>query len=142
MKQVLFSLTVRCKRDLVQLRQQTRRIAALLGFADHDQASLAAGVFALACRVHKHRATWNFCVENRYFCICLDRESPFDDRIQKRLPEQALLGGPDVEWVARKLSGLLCVDVFGEIQKLNQELLSAHLALQALQKGGRMKPAA
>lgn len=149
MKQILFTHSVNGKRDLVLVRQRARQIGALLGFSAQDQAGLAAGVFALACQVYRRRGrtTWNFSVENRRFRIGPQTDNAWlpgvgSVGIAKLLPEQAAMSGPDIGWVARELSRLGPVDVFGEMQKLNQELLGALLEIRAFQGDRAMKPAA
>jgi len=144
MRQILLSLSVGGKKDLVQIRQRARQLAALLGYGARDQAILAAGVFALACQRHRcqGRTTWNFSLENghlRIFPEDMDRRS---GQIEKWLPEKSALSEADIRWVTKEMGRQATVDIFGEIQKLNQELVQALLEVRAIQVEPPMRPAA
>ena len=144
MRQILLSLSVGGKKDLVQIRQRTRQLAALLGYGARDQAILAAGVFALAYQRHRcqGRTTWNFlldCGRLRIFPEGMDRTAA---QIEKWLPERVPLSQADIRWVTTEMSRQATVDIFGEIQKLNQELLQALLEVQPFQQEGPLRPAA
>lgn len=129
MKQILLSLQVDGKKDLVLLRQRTRQLAALLGFPAEDQAILATVVFDRACRVYRkrRRTSWIFWVEDRQIRILPSVPLLPDVEIHKRLPEKSLLSSVDIQWVMQQICRLTPVDIFGEIQKLNQDMLQALL---------------
>jgi uncharacterized protein YneF (UPF0154 family) len=144
MRQMLLSLCVTGKKDLVQIRQRTRQLAALLGYGARDQAILAAGVFALACQKHRcqGRTTWNFSLKGRHLHIFPAGRDRTAAQIEKWLPEQAPLTEADIRWLTMEMGRQARVDIFGEIQKLNQELVQALLEVQAIQGEGPMRPAA
>ena len=144
MRQILLSLSVGGKKELVQIRQRTRQLAALLGYGPRDQAILAAGVFALACQTHRRqgRTNWNFLLENGRLRIFREGRDRNAGQIEKWLPEMASLSDADIHWVTREMSRQATVDIFGEIQKLNQELLQALLEVPAFPGERPMRPAA
>ena len=144
MRQILLSLSVGGKKELVQIRQRTRQLAALLGYGPRDQAILAAGVFALACQTHRRqgRTNWNFLLENGRLRIFREGRDRNAGQIEKWLPEKASLSDADIHWVTREMSRQATVDIFGEIQKLNQELLQALLEVPAFPGERPMRPAA
>ena len=144
MRQILLSLSVGGKKDLVQIRQRTRQLAALLGYGPRDQAILAAGVFALAHQTHRcqGRTVWNFSLENSHLRIFPKGRDSGAAQIKKWLPEKAVLSEPDIRWVTREMSRQATLDIFGEIQKLNQELLQALLEVPAFPGERPMRPAA
>ncbi|HMF18920.1 MAG TPA: hypothetical protein VKE98_17060 [Gemmataceae bacterium] len=145
MKQFLLSVCVRGKKDLVLLRQRTRQLAALLGCDGTDQTILAATVFDLACQRHQRRprATWSFWVADRRLRIAPDVwHSGPNLHIVKRLPERAILGDADIQWVIKEMGRLAPVKVFEEMQKLNQDLLQALLEARRVQRTGTIRTAA
>src|SRR5262249_42106008 len=143
MKQFLLSLPVHGKKDLVLVRQRTRQLAALLGYGTQDQALLAAGVFDLACQMNRRhlRATWQFVVEDGYLRIC-PADGTARAHIEKRLPENTGLSDEDIVWVAGEMCRLAPLDVFGELQRLNQEFLRVLLQTRSVSKQGSRRSAA
>jgi hypothetical protein len=142
MKQILLSLPVQGKKDLVLVRQRTRQLAALLGFSAEDQAVLASVIFDRACRVYQQRrpTSWIFRVENRQLRIAPSSPLMADLGVHKRLPEYAVLSEADLSWVIRQVCRLTPVDIFAEMQKLNQEILQALLGREVGAKS--IRPAA
>jgi hypothetical protein len=137
MKTILLSIGVGGKKDLVLLRQRTRQLASLLGFDDPDLTILAASVFDLACQRHRRRTTWNFWVESGCLHIAPDdSHRNLNGHIHKRLPTKPPFGNADILWLIRTICRLAPVNIFAEMQKVNQELLQALLTARSAQGKG------
>jgi len=132
----LYSLRVRCKRDIVVARQRARQIAGLLGFAGHEQTCIAAAVFEIARSAYEVNGAGSLCfdVDEQVFRVCVDsaRLSGRGLRLEKPLPsESPALAREDLEWAVRELARFSRFNLFEEIRQQNQELLHAVHELQA-----------
>jgi hypothetical protein len=149
MKQTLLILGVDTKTDVLRARQRTRQIAGLLGYAPEQQATLAATVFYLAHQllVEGGVATLEFAVNDAVFLVqptcsagrhpeLLTLRPPASTlKLQQPLPPRNdALPAVDLAWLARELNQRTPLELFAEIQRQNQELLAAHLELQACRK--------
>lgn len=145
---VLLQVTLRRRRQLVQVRQRCRQMAALLGLATVDQAAVSAAVFALACQVleRRQRVRVIFQVHGQFLEIHLSEEGtplpgaeppwhlPRVDsreenhspdgpwRLTKKLPPQSLTAD-DLAWVVQQIGQQTDADLFAEIVRQNQEIL-------------------
>ncbi len=159
---VLLQVTLRRRRQLVQVRQRCRQVAALLGLATVDQAAVSAAVFALACQVLKRRPRVRvvFQLHGQFLEIHLsgegtslpDAEPPWNLprvdsreenrspdgpwRLTKKLPPQDLTP-EDLAWVVQQIGQQTDADLFAEIVRQNQEILQM---VQEL-RGSEMEPA-
>jgi hypothetical protein len=142
------TLKLRGKKDALQARQMSRRVANLLCFDPHEQACIAAGVFVVACQALKllGKARLFFQIENnqlqvftqeaksgtaavsanRITEIFHEGEPKSLFRLTKPLPAGR---GKDVEeldlgWLAHKVEEAACNGMFEEIVKQNQEILT------------------
>jgi hypothetical protein len=133
MDSLLAIVRVRGKKDLVTARQQTRRLAHLLGFEAREQACLAAAVFALACQAYRRRKSVRiyFQVKRKSLRISFGpkkrgvlSETP---RLEKVLPASAAFENADLKWIVKELARHHFVSLFEELEQANRELLQAML---------------
>jgi hypothetical protein len=144
----LLKVTVSTYRDVVRVRQLTRRAAALLSFETIDQICLAAAAFDLAWQAFHPagRASVSFLVDENMFRVVCKHESLGDGPhllLEKSLPPPAcgvLL--TDLAWTLEQVTALGPLDLFEELQTANRELLRTLLELAALRtKGSDAAPA-
>lgn len=144
MHQTLFHLPLATKRDALLARQRARQVASLLGYDFHDQACIAAGVFAIACQVLSLGAPMRLCfsVANDCFHVFVSgraaklQNSPHElslFRLEKGIPSRCKLSGEDLVWAVKQLDQLVPVSTFDEIYHVNQELLATIHALKMCQ---------
>jgi hypothetical protein len=138
MSNVLFSLSVKRKRDLLRVRQLAGQAAGLLGFDPTDQKCLAAAIFDLACQAHAVGGRARVSLEISETCfhvvctpVAKKRRAGVpptpDFQLSKCLPTVAPVAREDVPWMLQQLQDLTPLDVFEEIKKINQELLGVLL---------------
>jgi hypothetical protein len=154
MTHLLFTLSLKRKRDLLRARQLVRHVAHLLGFSGADQLCLTATVFELACQAwtpSKRARISCEIAENCLQVVCTPRlkERPSQGLeklpagcVSKPLPTTASSAAPrdDLPWILKQLVELAPLDVFEEMQKINQELLQLLLDL-ARQRAGQANSA-
>jgi hypothetical protein len=138
----LLVLKVRGKRDVVLARERARQVAGLLGFDAVEQACIAAAVFMIACQARERvgQAILQFQVEDGVFCVMPVPRSPADSgtlpvplRLEKALPQRdGTVALDDLPFVIRQLALHGPQDLFREIQRQNDELLSVLAELQRL----------
>ncbi len=144
MNTTLLSVLLKTKRDILRIRQLTYRAADLLGFSTSDQVRLAAAVFDLACQAKTPTGRARVCFEVvdgwlRVTCS-LVAKAPRRRRdhgttalvVNKRLVATRPLADEDVGWTLRQFQEMAPLDVFEEMQRINQDLLGALLELSRL----------
>lgn len=121
----LAAIAVRKPRDLVRARQQTRQLAALLGFDSRQQAVLTAEVFALLCRRWRRHLRPNliFGVENHFLKVVID-DGQGNDRFTVALPDAVPNALDDVAWMMSELNRRAPINVIEEMEMQNRELLA------------------
>jgi hypothetical protein len=141
----LISLRLRNKRDAMVARQRARQLAGLLGYDNHDQAVIAAGVFAIAWQVLGLRSPveLSFDIENNLLRVfARSRRRPADEAtspstsvlcLEKPVPERTRIGLDDLAWAIDCLDNITPAQMYEEIYRLNQELLATLHALQMAQ---------
>ena len=154
MTHLLFTLSLERKRDLLRVRQLVRHVANLLGFSCADQLCLTATAFELACQAwtpsQRARISCEI-VEDSLQVVCTPffeehqpqgSEKPSSGRVSKHLPAASSAAAPrnDLRWILKQLVELAPLDLFEEMQKINQDLLQLLLDL-ARQRDGQGNPA-
>jgi hypothetical protein len=126
----LFSLRLRCRRDLVRARWRARQIAGLLGFDSLEQAEIAAVVFEIARQTYDRQAPcmlrFQLLGEALHVFPVGDRRRDQAGHLARPLPRKALAPAwEDVPWLVRELVRRTPLNLFEELRKQNQELLRA-----------------
>jgi hypothetical protein len=138
-------------KDAILARQRARRVASLLSFDIHEQACIAAATFVIACQALKlfGKARLCFQIENRQLQIYAQERKaasnapqlPISNRLAgmivqdvdpkalfrmiKPLPQQQNVGEEiELGWLVKKVEETAGSQLFDEIIKQNQEILS------------------
>ena len=147
---------VRGKKDAIRARHRARQIASLLRFPLQEQACIAAGTFAVACQALDvlGKALLCFQLEDNQLQVYIrtggqierqrrrkrhelvDGDGPSLMRLVKRLPEEQPISEADLAWLIHNADESP-VELFEEVVKQNQEMLSLLHELAASQKHGR-----
>jgi hypothetical protein len=142
MDTILFTLTLKNKRQAVRVRAATRQAAAFIGFAPRDQICLSAAAFDLARQALDLAgvATARFHLAGDCFQIACtptrqDGTESTPLRLSKRLPGVAAVPLEDLPWMLQQLTEIAPADPFEELCRANQELLQALLDLAKAQPG-------
>ena len=146
MGQTLLSLPLRNKRDAMVARQRTRQLTGLLGYDIHDQAGIAAGVFAVAWQILSLQSPvqLSFLLDNGLLKVLAEarrklpgsRPAEPNPRVlclERPLPARAKMGAEDIAWAVDRLDQVTPAHMYDEVYRLNQELLAALQALEASQ---------
>jgi hypothetical protein len=140
---------LRGKKDAILARQKARRIASLLCYPPHEQACIAAGVFVVACQglALLGKARLCFQIENRQLQVFAQQAiseqsntcpAPANRitevlrevdpktlyRLTKPLPPEQQVSEKDLGWLVHKVEETAPDNLFGEIVRQNQEILS------------------
>lgn len=131
----LWTIPLRQRRDALQARQRARQIAGLLGFEFFDQACISAGVFAIAWQALQTRSQVELCfqIDRDTFQIFARTQNPTGPpaqapvyRMEKKLPPgEKRLALEDVVWSIAHLDKYTPDQLYEEIHRQNQELLSS-----------------
>lgn len=122
----LLTISLRKKRDLVRSRQRARQIAGLLGFDAREQMEFAAAVFELARVVQREER----CGRLRFrLGATVIRVEPVQSNLglclEKPVDEARFrMSREDLVWAVRELDHGTPLNVFEEMEKQNQELLT------------------
>jgi hypothetical protein len=131
-------MPVRSKRDLLAVRQRTRQLVSLLGFAATEQASIPSAVFDLAwqalCQHGQTRVS--IAVEEGKLVIIHDAgvtPSP-PVRLERALPQRTdAPAADDLLWLVQQLGQRTPLIVFEELARMNQDLLHVLVELNRCQ---------
>ncbi len=137
----LLTFTIERKRDLLRARKAIRQAAELLGLHGQDQICITAAGFDLACQAHQlaGRATLQLDIVDDCLQILCSPGSVADPnplRVSKPLPASPPVPHHDVPWLLQQLTDMAPGDLFGEVSRLNRELL------QTLRELAKVQPAA
>ena len=146
MGQTLLSLPLRNKRDAMIARQRTRQLAGLLGFDAQEQASISANVFALAWQIVSLRSPVElfFRLEEEKLKVQVQarRKRSSDETsetarsvvcLERFLPGRSKVSVEDLGWAIDHLDQITPTQMYEEVYRINQELLTTMQALEACQ---------
>jgi hypothetical protein len=136
----LLTLAVKAKRDVLRARQLARLAADLLGFNSAEQSCLAAATFDLICQAHAPKGRMTVCFQIAEDCLVITfqpraralRAAGLEAtslRISKLLPANRTIAYEDVAFAMRQFQELAPLDLFEEMRKVNQDLLTAMVEL-------------
>ena len=128
----MLTLQLRTKRDAVVARQRARQAAALLRFDIVEQATIAAGAFAIAVEALAGRGACPLFIRVTDGALLIDSEGA-SLRLVKPTPLAARsLPASEFTWMMRQLQELEGGPLFDEFRAQNQEMLHVlHLMAQA-----------
>jgi hypothetical protein len=145
MGQPLLSLPLRNKRDSLIARQRTRQLAGLLGYDLHEQAGIAAGVFAVAWQIQSLRSPVQLCFHLEDDTLRIVARAPRQRTadqtdsgdgvlcLERPVPARMKMGSEDLAWALNKLDQITPAHMYEEVYRLNQELLATMQALESCQ---------
>ena len=148
------TLSIRGKKDVILARHRARQVALLLRFPVQEQACIAAGTFAVACRARDSLGRFHLCfqVEDNHLRVyarsvasdvptsttAVNRFAAVQEgegllRLEKQLPEPVPLALTDLAWLVHNGGGDGS-GLFEEVVKQNGEILMLLHELQRCQQ--------